>query len=202
MIEINTIDNPGFSIKSKFNITSGTKEFEKISYSNKYNNWEKFSWDYQTDMDYSYFFDDWYTIECVSDEIICYGDPLKLNFLLSKVEDLTNDKMIIEHEYELLNWLSNWYKIECNGDWEHTYGITINITQDRVFVEIDIDDTRFDNDSIMSEIKFESSKNDWVNIEIENQKFVAKGDRSKLIQIIEYFIEIHERNQFPYRSDG
>lgn len=28
-------------------------------------------------------------------------------------------------ETTLLNWLQNWYKTNCNGDWEHTYGIKI-----------------------------------------------------------------------------
>ena len=26
---------------------------------------------------------------------------------------------------ELLPWLQNWYAAQCDGDWEHHYGITI-----------------------------------------------------------------------------
>ena len=25
----------------------------------------------------------------------------------------------------LIHWIEKWYKGNCNGDWEHSYGITI-----------------------------------------------------------------------------
>lgn len=201
MLEINTIDNPGFSVKYKINNISDIKAFEKINYKNKFNNWEKFHWDYETNMDYSYFFDDWYSIEIINDEIICYGDPLKLSFLIKTVEKLVNIIILTQNEYEILNWLSNWYKIECNGDWEHSYGTSININSDTVFIEIDIEDTRFDKVTTMNEINQLLLTSDWINIKIYNQKFIGQGDRSKLNQIIEKFRELHELNQFLYRSE-
>lgn len=26
---------------------------------------------------------------------------------------------------DILKWLENWYSSNCDGDWEHLYGITI-----------------------------------------------------------------------------
>lgn len=201
MLQINTLDNPGFSVKYKLNNISDIKTFENIRYKNKFNNWEKFQWDYQTNMDYSYFFDDWYSIEIVNDEIVCFGDPLKLTFLINKLEELTNIKIITKDESEILNWISNWYKIECNGDWEHIYGLIININPEKVFIEIDLEDTRFDNETKMNVIDTENSQFDWISLKIENQKYIGQGDRSKLIPILETFIGLHEKNQFPYRSE-
>ena len=201
ILEINSIDNPGFEVKFKIIKGFNYKEFKKISYINKYNNWEKFHWDYETNMEYSYFFDDWYSIELINDEIISYGDPLKLNFIIMKIEELTNSKLITVDESEIINWLSNWYKIECNGDWEHSFGFTIHIKSDIVFVEIDLEDTRFDNELTMGEINYINSGNNWMKLKIENQKFKGEGDRSKLIKILKKFIELHEFTQFPYRSE-
>lgn len=152
-------------------------------------------------MEYSYFFDDWYSIELIKDEIICYGDPLKLNFIIMKIEELTNFKLITVDESEILNWLSNWYKIECNGDWEHSYGLIINFNSEKVNIEIDIEDTRFTQEETMFEINSVNSVNDWINIKIDKQKYLDNGDRSKFVEIIEKFIELHEFNQFPYRSE-
>lgn len=39
ILEIISMDNPGFEVKFKIIQGFNFKEFEKISYSNKYNNW-------------------------------------------------------------------------------------------------------------------------------------------------------------------
>lgn len=45
-----------------------------------------------------------------------------------------------------VDWLSSWYRKECNGDWEHTYGISIQTLDNPGWsVRIDLLDTSFEN---------------------------------------------------------
>jgi Immunity protein 53 len=41
---------------------------------------------------------------------------------------------------ELIIWLQKWYQSQCNGDWEHSYGITIQTLDNpgwSLFVNLD-----------------------------------------------------------------
>ncbi len=41
-----------------------------------------------------------------------------------------------------LTWIQNWYAEQCNGDWEHCYGITIeNLDNPGWKVDIPLTDT-------------------------------------------------------------
>ncbi|OAX48412.1 hypothetical protein gpAD87_09590 [Paenibacillus sp. AD87] len=43
-----------------------------------------------------------------------------------------------------LKWLQNWYLENCNGDWEHSYGVKIDTVDNPGWsVEIDLTDTYF-----------------------------------------------------------
>ncbi|MEU0690573.1 immunity 53 family protein [Streptomyces uncialis] len=42
----------------------------------------------------------------------------------------------------LLDWLQNWYAQQCDGDWEHTWGVRIGTLDHPGWtVEIDLEDT-------------------------------------------------------------
>lgn len=37
-----------------------------------------------------------------------------------------NTRIIIPKDMDMTEWLIDWYRSECNGDWEHAYGIQID----------------------------------------------------------------------------
>lgn len=41
------------------------------------------------------------------------------------VRPAKKEELPINRIMEMNDWLSNWHKLNCNGDWEHTYGIKI-----------------------------------------------------------------------------
>jgi hypothetical protein len=51
------------------------------------------------------------------------------------------------HEVELMdtiNWLQDWYKQNCDGDWEHSYGINIYTVDNPGWsVNIELTDTNW-----------------------------------------------------------
>lgn len=91
-----------------------------------------------------------------------------------------------------LNWLSDWYKLNCNGDWEHHYIIKIKRLDNPGWsIIIDLEDS-------ISPLKnfpwklIEKSDHDWYGFKVENDKFDAAGDPSKLEFLINLFKEFVE----------
>lgn len=91
-----------------------------------------------------------------------------------------------------MNWLCNWYKSNCNGDWEHNYGVIIETIDNPGWsVTIDIE-------NLSIEIKdkpwqfFETKPDDWYGYKIGQGKFEASGDPEKLEFLIGLFKNIIE----------
>ncbi len=83
-------------------------------------------------------------------------------------------------EVVLLTWLEEWYTNNCNGDWEHSYGITIESTDNPGWcITIDLSETDL-RDETLDYSLVETNQSDWYGIKIENSKFVACGDSRKL----------------------
>jgi len=83
--------------------------------------------------------------------------------------------------------LQDWYKFNCNGDWEHQYGVKINTVANPGWsVLIDLADTALEDFTYF----FESVKSDddWVHIKTENNVFIAGGDPTKLEIIAASFL--------------
>ena len=72
----------------------------------------------------------------------------------------------------MINWLENWYSSQCDGSWEHFYGIKIET---------------LDNPGWAVEIDRVISDNDWLSCRLQNNKFEGFGDVSKLYEILEIF---------------
>lgn len=89
-----------------------------------------------------------------------------------------------------IEWLASWYKKECNGDWEHTYGIFIQTLDNPGWsVQIDLLDTSFENLEILPDSK-DMSDSDWYAIKIKDKKFQAVGDPTKLDFLLGKFREL------------
>lgn len=94
---------------------------------------------------------------------------------------------------EILDWIQQWFKNNCNGDWEHGSGIQITTLDNPGWdVEIDISNTSIANLQV-EWILNEKNKQDWYGVKIEDQKFNAAGDAGKLIFLLNLFKEMIEK---------
>lgn len=94
---------------------------------------------------------------------------------------------------EILDWIQNWFKENCDGDWEHGLGIQIT-TLDTPGWEIDIDISKTSVANInLDWILNENGKDDWYGVKVEHQKFNASGDPEKLQFLLGLFKEMIEK---------
>ena len=88
--------------------------------------------------------------------------------------------------------ISKWFLQQCDGDWEHEYGIKIE-TLDNPGWHITIDLQFTSLESLAIEEKVDHSDNDWYFLEIKNNQFKAAGDPLKLNFILDKFVEIIQK---------
>jgi hypothetical protein len=91
--------------------------------------------------------------------------------------------------------LQQWFGAECNGDWEHSYGVVIETTDNPGWsVEIDLNETRLACRGTPP-VKQHISQDDWLHIEVTDTKFIGTGDPTKLVVILEAFMEFRNSVQ-------
>jgi len=88
-----------------------------------------------------------------------------------------------------LQQLQGWYFAQCNGDWEHRYGVTISTLDNPGWtLEVDLTNT------CLSEKPFATLTNDsdhsqnWIHCSIRDGKFVGACGPRKLEAVIEIFL--------------
>ena len=93
-------------------------------------------------------------------------------------------------------FLQNWFKKQCNGDWEHVFGIHIETLDNPGWaVDIDLTDTSLQGVE-MEFIKHERSEEDWIHCRIERDaekqtcKFLGRGGHNNLEEILEVFTDL------------
>jgi len=90
-------------------------------------------------------------------------------------------------ENNILEWISQWYNSNCDGDWEHHFGMNIE-TIDNPGWSIEIDTT--DTSTVLSNKLWkleEVSTNNWYGYEIKGGQFRASGDLNKLEFLLNIF---------------
>lgn len=88
---------------------------------------------------------------------------------------------------ESLEWLQSWYLLQCNGDWEHSYGVKIDTLDNPGWsLEIDLTDTSLQNRPF-EKTKIERTEDDWVMCEVEKNQFYGAGGPKNLGEIIQVF---------------
>ena len=86
-----------------------------------------------------------------------------------------------------LEFLQSWYLAQCNAEWEHTRGVTIESLDNPGWsVTIDLIGTPLENKT-MPALRQERSPRDWLVCEIERNQFHGAGDGLKLIAILDFF---------------
>ncbi len=87
--------------------------------------------------------------------------------------------------------LQNWYASQCNGDWEHTFGIKIDTLDNPGWeLEIDLEETELEAKEFEPILRGDSeSDTDWIYCKVDNRKFSAGGGISNLPEMIETFLQ-------------
>ena len=86
-----------------------------------------------------------------------------------------------------VDFLQSWYLAQCNGEWEHALGITIETLDNPGWmVTIDLAGTPLE-DHPMPPVRRELSPNDWLVCGVDHNRFRGQGDGQKLGEIIDIF---------------
>jgi hypothetical protein len=90
---------------------------------------------------------------------------------------------------EAISLLEKWYLAQCNGDWEHQWGVKIDTLDNPGWtLEIDLNDTRAESRQL-ERIKVERSGNDWFLYSVEKKKFKASMGPGNLGEVIRIFCD-------------
>ena len=89
-----------------------------------------------------------------------------------------------------LDKLTSWYSAQCNGDWEHSYGISIDTLDNPGWlVKVDLTETDLETRIFIPVLRGESeTEHDWIHCNVELGKFIGAGGSGNLSEIIEVFI--------------
>lgn len=85
--------------------------------------------------------------------------------------------------------LQDWYAQQCDGDWEHEFGIKIDTLDNPGWsVFIDLVGTSLENKKF-TKLNRLTTENNWMQCSVEDHKFHGSGGPQNLIDIINVFIE-------------
>lgn len=131
--------------------------------------------------------DEWFRCNRHKNKFYCAGDENKLYDILYEFYKFTNGNLVGYFENELATWIAQWYSSQCNGEWEKTYGVSIQfdkLNQWRVMFDLLYTEWEFA-DIPKKEVKI--SDKQWIKCEKQFACFVGMGDSKQLRKIINYF---------------
>jgi hypothetical protein len=93
--------------------------------------------------------------------------------------------------------LAAWYASQCNGEWEHTYGIVIETLDNPGWrLRADLTETLLERAAFKAVVR-ENSPRDWIDCRVEDGAFQGHGGTGNLEEIITIFLEWAESHQIP-----
>ncbi len=88
----------------------------------------------------------------------------------------------------LLTRLQKWYLANCDGEWEHSYGISIGTLDNPGWtVKIDLTDTCLQD--LAYEKQVANGDFDWLIVKVNEKAFEASGDPNKLTVVLSIFLD-------------
>ncbi len=85
--------------------------------------------------------------------------------------------------------LQAWYHAQCNGDWEHSYGVSIGTLDNPGWsVEIDLVDTPLSSRHFNPVRKLDPDL-DWFRCEVKDSKWIGHGGPNMLRSILRTFLD-------------
>jgi hypothetical protein len=93
---------------------------------------------------------------------------------------------------DAISLLESWYSAQCNGEWEHGYGVKINALDNPGWrLVIDLRATSAESRSL-NHSDIERTDDDWVHYWVENCQFNAACGARNLSEAIEIFVRWFE----------
>jgi hypothetical protein len=90
--------------------------------------------------------------------------------------------------------LQEWYRNQCNGEWEHQYGVRIdNLDNPGWEIEIDLTDTELETLSFVA-LEIHRGEDDWIVCRIEESKFRGFGGSGNLDELLRVFLDWADRH--------
>lgn len=96
---------------------------------------------------------------------------------------------------DLLQRIQRWYTINCNGDWEHDYGVSIwhgisiqTLDNPGWTIIIDLENTCLINVNCPY-VLHERSTTNWFGYKVENKKFEGVCGPENLNEVLSYFLD-------------
>jgi hypothetical protein len=87
-----------------------------------------------------------------------------------------------------ISWLEDWYAAQCDGDWEHGFGVKIDTLDNPGWrVTIDLNGTHYDgvqNRDLLNEL---SDDPEWIRCDLRDGQFVGHGGPKQLGRILQVF---------------
>jgi hypothetical protein len=89
----------------------------------------------------------------------------------------------------VLKWLENWYSENCDGDWEHGYGVKIDTLDNPGWaIDIHLDGTLLEGKDFQI-IKIDRTDMDWVYCNVSDKIFKGRGGVRNLEELLVIFQE-------------
>jgi hypothetical protein len=95
---------------------------------------------------------------------------------------------------DALQQLQQWYLGQCDGDWEHSYGVTVaTLDNPGWHLQVELSGTPLENRPF-APVHYgmfddaESSGHDWIHCKVDGGKFVGAGGPLKLGELITVFL--------------
>ncbi len=88
-----------------------------------------------------------------------------------------------------LQELQSWYESQCDGDWEHTYGMEIGTLDNPGWgVEIDLAETELEGRAFVKVSVMEPER-EWLTCEVAGRQFRGMGGSPMLGRILRTFLD-------------
>jgi hypothetical protein len=95
---------------------------------------------------------------------------------------------------DALERLQEWYAEQCDGEWEHSYGVHLETLDNPGWsLTVDLTGTRWANLSEPRRL-IERSENDWYDLELTSSKFAGNCGPRNLSELIREFHSMIERH--------
>ena len=92
-----------------------------------------------------------------------------------------------------LEWLQQWYSSQCDGDWEHTYGVKITTLDNPGWrVQIGLAETELEGIQVPRE-EINRSDDDWFTFVVEADAFDGACGPRNLTEVLAAFRDIVEK---------
>jgi hypothetical protein len=84
--------------------------------------------------------------------------------------------------------LAKWYEAQCNGSWEHEYGVVIDTLDNPGWsVKVDLTGTNLAGSQFV-EVKNLAHERNWIHCVVKEQRFEGTGGPGMLGHILEVFL--------------